>query len=226
MQPSSQNNNVPSIKQPGNWSPLDNYTNDVQPPKQSFFSRYKKLIIVSIVALVLLIGLAILASLTDSKKGQNSNIAGSKTSVQMQSYDGRNFSMTYAKGLDILPINSANDDGNQLILSDGGDNPSYDISINISTDDPLYASSEDGLKSNLNGEDIPSNLQTSDVVMAGNSTQKTVGELTDNNGITYYFVYSGVNVGGKFVMLTAKYAKDNSLINDSFDAMLGSIKLK
>lgn len=222
----NQQSNIPSIKQPGNWSPLDNYTNDMPPPKQSFVARYKKLIIVSAVAVLLLVGLAVLTALTSPKKASDQNLEGAKTYLETVSYSDSSLSLNYLKGLNILENKDLSSGEYQLVLAENTDNSPYNISINISEQDPLYPTSADGLNSNIPGDVQLTNVLTTDVVMAGKQTQKSYGELVGEDGKSYYEVYTGVNINSKFVTVNAEYPKDDKNINDSFDAMLGSIKLK
>lgn len=222
MQPNQPSNNVPSIKQPGNWSPFDNYTNDIPPPKQSFFSKYKKLIIVSAVSIVLLITLAVLASTSDTS---NKYTEGPSTDVTMASLENSTLSMSYPEGMMIVnnAVDEAGDYGLYIVTNQDS---LTGVSVSVMSADPLYGDATTGLSSNQTSGSEPTNITESDVVMAGQQTTKAVGDITSEDGKTYKAVYAGVMVGSKFVMVTAEYLPDNSNMADSFDAMIGSIKLK
>ncbi len=223
-QPSNQ---VPSIKQPGNWSPLNDPSYDVQPPKKSFFSQYKKLIIISSVALVVLIGLAIAGAMSSPKKTNQTDLAGPTTNVELANYDKQKFSMSYAKGLSIA-LDEAYDEGNSwyLLFAENAENSAYNLAVYVTKDKPYYSSSEEGLYEQQDTGVELLNIVTSEVTLAGSKTQKSVGEITGNDGKQLYSVFSSVNIGDQYVLVTAKYPKNDSRINDSFDAMIGSIKLK
>ena len=216
-------NNIPSIKQSGNWSPLNDPSYDL-PPQPSFFKRWKKLIIIVAVSVVFLIGLAITASLTSpSAKYQE----GPKTSLQLENYDKQFFSMSYPKGLNIS-IDEGSVDGKSWYLSfaENIENSPYNLSVYSTDQAPFYSSSEEGLLEQQELGVEVTNVSTSDVVLAGVQTKKSVGQITSSDGKDYYVVFSGTNVGERYVMVTARYLKDNTLIHDSFDAVIGSIKLK
>jgi hypothetical protein len=219
------NNQIPSIKQPGNWSPLNDPTYDLPPPKKSFFSKYKKLIIISSVAVILLVGLAIVESLGSSNSA-STNLEGAKTSVELSNYDGQKFSMSYAKSMNIV-IDEPSEDSAEWYLMFGKDieESDYTVSVYLTEEAPFYADSEEGAREQLGVGVEPTNLVTSDVVVAGVSTPKTVGEYSQD-GKDYYVAYTDVKIGDQYLSISATYPTDNAEIHDSFDAMVGSIKLK
>lgn len=219
-------NQIPSIKQPGNWSPLNDYSNDIPPPKKSFLSRYKKLIIITAIALVVLIALTI-AGATSSPSDKKNDLTGPTTNVELSSYDKQKFSMSYANGLNIAIDEAYEEDSSwYLLFAENTENSPYNLAVYVTKDKPFYSSSEEGLYEQQDSGVELSNIVTTDVVLAGSNTQKTVGEITDSDGKQLYSVFTSVNIGDQYVLVTAKYPKDNTQINDSFDAMIGSIKLK
>lgn len=223
-QPSNQ---VPSIKQPGNWSPLNDPSYDIQPPKQTFFSKYKKLVIISVIALVILVGLTIVAAISPPGGTKGSNLAGPTTNVELTNYDKQKFSMSYAKGLNIS-IDEAYEEGDSwyLLFAENTENPPYSLAVYVTKDKPFYSSSEEGLYEQQDAGVELSNIVTTDIILAGSKAQKSVGEIIGGDGRQLYSVFTSVNIGDQYVLVTAKYPKDNSQINDSFDATVGSIKLK
>ncbi len=217
-----QNNGIPSIKQPGNWSPFQDYSNDMMPqePKQSFFGRYKKLLIVSGVALVLLLGLAILASMS---KKENSTV---NSPVEMTQYSGSLFDMSYAKDLNIISDESDQDGGWALMIGPDKESADSNISVYVTKTEQLYVDAEDGLKNQQDdGVDVQ-DIKTSDVTLANQTVSKATGTITDEQGkrATVAFVY--VKDGDNYIVVSAKYPEGTKNIDDSFDAMLSSIKLK
>ena len=221
----NQYNNVPSIKQPGDWSPLSNYSNDVPPPqKKSFFSKYKKLIIVSVIAILLLIGMAVVASLSKSKTAKVANKVNvhATTNVPLTFVSNDKFSLDYPKSMNIISDLSTPDDGWLVVL---GQNVAR-IEIALTKNAPYYADSEEGLAEQQALGVEPINVTTTDVVIAGIQTKKSVGEVTGDDGKQLNTVFTSAKVGDKYIVVSGYYPKDNQDINDSFDAMLGSISLK
>lgn len=219
--------NLPSIKQPGNWSPLGNYSNDLPPPqKQSFFSKYKKLIIVSIIAVLLLIGMAIAGSLSKSKTPKVANKVNvhATTNVPLTSVSNAKFSLDYPKSLNIISDLATPDDGWLVVL--GQNNAPPRIEIALTKNAPFYVNSEEGLTEQQSLGVEPINVITTDVVIAGIQTKKSVGEVTGDDGKQLNTVFTSAKVGDKYIVVSGYYPKDNQDINDSFDAMLGSISLK
>ncbi len=219
--------NIPSIKQPGNWSPLNDYSNDFHPPKPSLFSKYKKLIIVSSVAILLLIGLAIAGSASKQKTETEGFVPGPTTSVETSNYDQAKFSMIYAKDLQIA-IDEASADQNSwfLLFAEDAENSPYNLSIYVTNEVPFYQNSEEGLLESQDLGNVPINIVTSDVTLAGVKTQKSIGEILKSDNLNYYVAFTSAKIGEKYVVVSATYAKDNAQIHNSFDAMIGSIKLK
>ncbi len=216
-----QNNGIPSIKQPGNWSPLNDFSNDMLPqaPKQSFFGRYKKLLIVAGGAFILLLGLAVVASLSSSKNGTNA-------SIDMQSYSGSVFDMTYAKGLNVISDESDQEGGWALMIGPDKESAASSISIYVTKADQLYKDSEEGLINQQDsGQDVKE-IKTTDVKLAGESTQKSSGVVLDDQGNRITVVFSYVKSGDNYIVVSAKYPEGTKIIDDSFDSMLESIKLK
>lgn len=216
-----QNNGVPSIKQPGNWSPLNDYSNDMlpQPPKESFFGRYKKLLIVCGVAFVLLIGLAILASLTSKKTTTAS------TNVEMTSYSGSQFSMSYPKDLNIISDESDQEGGWSLLIGPDKESVDSNVSVFVTRAEQLYVDAEDGLKSQQDDGVEVQEIKTADVSIAGQTTQKATGVITDDQGNRLTVAFAYVKSGDTYIVVAAKYPEGTKVIDDSFDAMLSSIKL-
>lgn len=219
--------NIPSIKQPGNWSPLNDYSNDFQPPKPSLFSRYKKLIIVSVIAIIVLVGLAIASAATKPKTETQGFVPGPTTSVQTANYDQVKFSMIYAKDLKIA-IDEASGDQNDwlLLFAENSENSPYNLSVYVTDEEPFYQSSEEGLFETQDLGVEPINIVTSDISVAGVKTQKSIGEIQKSDNLNYYVAFTSAKVGEQYVVVSATYPKDNTQIHDSFDAMVGSIKLK
>lgn len=222
-----QYNNVPSIKQPGNWSPMNDPSYNLPPPKKSLFGRYKKLIIIAAVALILLIGVAVLAAVTSTKSDQSQNLSGATTSVKMTNYDGQKFSMQYPEIANKV-ADEASDapDSWFLLLMDQSESPKYKISVLVSSDDPFYADDENAISELVDNGIKPSSFKSSDVVMAGNKTTKGEAEYTDNNGQNFYARYAHTKIGDKNISVFMYNTTDNTQLNDSFDATVGSIKLK
>ena len=218
-------NSIPSIKQPGNWSPLQEFSNDSQPPKQSFFSRYKKLIIITGISLIILVSLTVLGSLMGEQT--DGYIEGPKTTVALSQYDKERFSMSYPNGLNTL-IDEVTEDGKGwfLLFSDASENPPYTLSVYLTSQDPLFVSNEEGLANQQEEGVTAQNVITNDVALAGATAKKSLGEIKGTDGKDYYVAFSYVQIGENFILVNAKYPKDNKEIHDSFDAVIGSIKLK
>lgn len=219
------NNNIPSVKQPGNWNPWMDFNNDAQPPqKKSFFSKNKKFIIIIASVMVVFLGLIIVASLSDTKSDRTE---GATTTVPLSSYEKDLFSMQYPTGLNILNDEKLEEEaGWYLRLAEDSESSPYYVSVLVTQESPVFGSYEQGLQDQLDSEVIPNNVITSDVVVAGYQTKKAVGEIQKEDGKEYYVAFTYVEADGKHVIISAEYQKDNSQIHDSFDAMVGSIEIK
>lgn len=225
-----QYNNIPSIKQPGEWSPVSDQTYIMPPPKKPFLGRYKRLVIIFVVAMVVLVGVAVMATLTTNKNGKSDNLPGSTTSVSMTNYDGKTFSMQYPQGLSIIAdeeIDEENSGWYLLIMDDQSDSAAkYSIYVSVSKDDPFYIDDEDAINQEVDDGVSVSNFRSSEVVLAGNKTTKGEADYVGSEDQNYVTRYSQTKIGDKYISVFAYNLADDSRINDSFDAMLGSIRLK
>jgi hypothetical protein len=238
MQPNQpyQPPNNPNPNQPPQQSPAGNgawdflYTQQPQPPqKKSFFSEYKKLIIVAVSAVIILVGLTVIASLSSSSdKSQNQQLKAATTTVPMTNYNGQYFTLSYPSSL-IINIDETlgEPEGWFLQFADSPENSTYTITVEASTEPSAYADGEQAVNEILYDDHItPTNVVTSDVVMAGTQAKKTVGEYTSSTGEQRYVIYATVQSGTRYITAKGTYPKSSQNITDSFDAMLGSIQLK
>jgi len=224
--PGNQPTSNPGGGPDGAWDFL--YNQPDSPKKESFFSRYKKLIIIAGSAFVLLIVLGIVASLSSngSSTTKTSSLEVPTTTVSTTAYDGKYFSMSYASSLKINADEVLEDEeGWFLQLADDPELPAYDIAVRVSSEVSPYADSEEGVRELIDPGNQPNNVVTTDVLLAGEPTKKSVGEFT-NDLDDVYLVYTSAQIGDKYITVSGMYSRSNQEINDSFDAMIGSIKLK
>ena len=100
------------------------------------------------------------------------------------------------------------------------------ISIYVTKADQLYKDSEEGLINQQDsGQDVQE-IKTTDVKLAGESTQKSSGVVLDDQGNRITVVFSYAKSGDNYIVVSAKYPEGTKIIDDSFDSMLESIKLK
>lgn len=213
----------------GAWDFLN--SGDPQPPKkESIFKRYKMLIIIagSSIFLLLLVAILAAASSTGSKTANNDDyIAGPTTSVSTNTYDSEYFSMVYAQALKINIDESVVAPPGWFVQFAEEVEPSpYDIKIQIGNEPSIYESGEEAVSELLEPGVEPTNVVSSDITVAGVAAKKTVGEYTGTQGEERYVVYTTAQVGSEYVIVSGTYPKANQEITDSFDAMVGSIKLK
>lgn len=238
MQPNQQPTyptNQPSAQGPsggnGAWDFLN--TPAEPPKKKSLFARNKKLFIIAVSAIVILVVLAVVAATTAPQESDDSSTNGEKptlatTSVPLTKYDGQYFSVDYASSLKINIDEALEDpDGWFLHFAEDPEFFTYDIAVQAGDEQPAYENGTDAIEAFLAEEGYtPTNVITPAVVLAGVDSIKTVGEYTDSSGSERYVVYATAQVGDKYVIVNGTYPKDNTDIVDSFDAMIGSIKLK
>ena len=175
--------------------------------------------------LILLIIAVIASPGSDTNGPQNGSLEGPTTEVPTTIYEGEQLSMSYASSLNINIDEAKEDDGWFINFNDNVDAPSYDLSVDVSFEASPYVDGEDAVREMLEEGQEPSNIVTSEVVMAGFTSQKTVAEFSDEVG-QWYLVYATVEAGDRFLTVSGRYQKQLQEITDSFDAMIGSIRLK
>lgn len=173
--------------------------------------------------------LAVIASIVGggSKKAGGGDYINStaQTTVELADYDKEVFSMRYPKTLSILTDEALDDQaGWYLSLQQTAESSDYEVSVLLSAVAPEYINGEEAVNELVDEGDL-TNVQTSDVVMAGVRTQRTTAEYTVDEQ-QYYIVYAHAQVGDQHIEFTANYDKKRVEITDSMDAVLGSIKLK
>ncbi len=211
------------------WTPAGPNSPFITPSVDPRVKRRKILLITVGILMSLLVLIAIVATYTGNS-GRNSveqeYIEGPTTDVALSDQDAPLFSIRYSSELEVL-INEelTDEDGWFLGLAESEENSSYNINVRVSTNEPEFIDGEEAVFELTPTEGDPYNVDTSDVVTAGVRTKKTTGEYTQNDA-NYIVAYSVAKVGERYVEVTALYPKDNQTITKSFDAMLGSIRLK
>lgn len=224
-------NSQPVAPAGGAWDFLNSNQPLPPPQKESIFKRYKMLIIIAAGSLIFLVLVAILAAASPSKNSESGAsgdyIAGPTTSVSTNTYDGQYFSMIYAQALRINIDESVVAPPGWFVQFAEEVEPSpYELSLQIGNEPSIYESGEEAVSELLDPGVEPTNIVTSDITVAGVSAKKTVGEYTGSQGEERYVVYTTAQVGDEYVIVYGTYPKANQEITDSFDAMVGSIRLK
>ena len=224
MQPQNQNPR-PQPSPNGAWD----FLNTPEPPqKQSFFKTNRKIIIIVGLVFGLLILLAVIAAASGGGSVKKpSNLEGPTTSVPTTDYNKETLSFKHASVLNVL-VDEQNEEGSgwYVLFNEDKDSSDYNILVKTSTSAPIYADGTEAVSELLDVGVEPTNVVSSDVILAGEHAKKTVGEFTGADGREYYVVYSNAKVGSLYVTVSGTYLKDRQDITDSFDAMIGSIKLK
>ncbi len=203
---------------------------DLQPtytPQPTGNTRTKKILIIGIGSLVILLIIAVIAALaapsknTGIPKGSDSYIAGPSTTLPQDTYNGKLLSLSYPKGLELSVGEELSGEYGQAVVLNA---ENTEIKVLVSGQAPEYADGEEGVSEAAPSDVDVVNIQTKDVLNSGQKSQKTTGNF-QLNGIDYVVVYSHTLVGERHVVVTAVYPQANTLVKDSFDALLGSIKL-
>lgn len=225
MHPQNQIPNNPQPNSNGAWD----FLNTPEPVKpKSFFQRNKKFILIVGISFGILMLAAVLAVATGGGGTKKiSNIEGPSTTVPLSSYDKDALSFQHANELNVaLDEQNDGEPGWIILFAEEKDSSDYLISVKTSTEAPIYADGVEAVSELLDVDVEPKNVVTTDVVLAGQRAQKTVGEFTGEDGREYYVVYTNTQVGEQYVTASGTYLKEKQNITDSFDAMIGSIKLK
>lgn len=195
------------------------------PPKDSFFKRNKKYILLLIVGLGFLIILTVVALVSSGGKSTNT-IEAPSTNVALTTYDKESLAIKYPASLDIKLDEKLEDGGRYIVFEENKESPDYSISVTIRSVAQIYQDGEEAVHELLDVGTEPSNVVTSEVILGGVKTQKTIAEFIAENGEPRYIVYSSAQSGDQYVTVSGTYTKDNQEITDSLDATLASIKLK
>lgn len=199
------------------------------PPEGSH--RRKKLYLMAGISLGILLLLGLIAAMSGDKKTATSVMeraaSNAQTSVEMADYDQQGFSLKYPKGLNVLTSEALEDQpGWFLDFRPSENEASYSVSLLSSNVESEYESGEDAITELADDGVEPHNIQTSDVVVAGVKSKKTTASFT-RDGVEYIMVYVYAHTDKQhYLEVTATYDKKLTNITDSFDVMLGSIKIK
>lgn len=222
-------NNLPPVQQSSNalWSPVGGSPLTPVPDPRA---KRMKLMMIAFGVLAGLLLIAVVVAATSGNQGatkQQDYVAGPETDVPLTDQEVDKFTMRYPSSLALLEnVELPEEDGWYLLLSEEDVEASpYNVSVKVSTEELEYADGEEAVFELNPSESDPYNIQVSDVVTAGVPTKKTTAEYMQD-GVAKVVAYSASKVGNRNVEVIAQYPKDNEDINRSFDAMIGSIKLK
>lgn len=212
----------------GNWSPVGN--TPLQPSPDPRAKRMKIVLISFGVIMTLLVIVAVIAATRGDDQPaaqQQEYIAGPETDVPLTEQDVAKFSMRYPSSLNLAENQELPEENGWFLLLSEEDieNSAYELIVKVSNVEPDYVDGEEAVFEINPVEADPYNLQVSDVVTAGTRAKKTTAEFM-NGGVPYVVAYSMVRVGDRYVEVSALYPKDQEEIVRSFDAMIGSIRLK
>lgn len=200
-----------------------------QPPKQpSFFSRYKKLIIIASVSLFILVGLSALSFVFAPQSEESAvNVESSATTVELKDYQGAELTFKYPANLRINLDEAVEEPKGYFVqLAEDSEISTYDVAVQTMQGDSPYTSGEEAVTELLELGEEAKNPVTTDVEMAGGTTKKTIAEFIDSAGTEKYVVYAAIKNGDRTVMATAMYPRNQTEITDSFNALIASISLK
>lgn len=221
----------PPPNQSGAWDFLN--TPDQPPPKPSFLARNKKFVILAGGALAILLIVTVLATVfgnSSSNTGTTAgNLPGATTTVPLKEHSNDVFTVNYPDVLNAVTDEKIDDEGEigwYTLLAKSSDNLEEKVSIVLSNEAPAYENGEEAVRAMLDEGLEPSNVTTKDVVVAGSNVTKTVAEFTGVDSKEYQAIYASVEISDNFVSFNAMYSKDSQPLIDSFDAMVGSFKLK